>query len=190
MTEEAKVFNLLFISGLVAAGVFLMISIILFFRLHIVKVIGVLTGSSAKKGTQQIREKSQSVENVRRLEKQHGKSKELKGKTAGLKKATKQLKKESENQVSETTVLEANETAVLGQNETAVLDTNETIVLGEGQTTVLGGNETSVLDQLPRTEKLSANRDTSEKQSDEIFISEQFVIINEISFIHSDLNIE
>lgn len=60
MTEQAQVYNLLFYIGIGLGAAAFILSIILFFKLRIPKVIGDLTGSTARKVTNQIQRESES----------------------------------------------------------------------------------------------------------------------------------
>lgn len=60
MTEQAQMYHLIFYIGMGLAVATLILSIILFFKLRIPKVIGDLTGSTARKVTNQIRKESEN----------------------------------------------------------------------------------------------------------------------------------
>lgn len=141
---DAELYNLIVTVALITGVVFLAISVILFFRLKILKVIGDLTGRSAKQGV-----KKRNKEDVMKRREQELQVAQLKEAKANKK----QAKKAKTEKISETEVLESNETVVLAAQETEVLGSAETDVLSSPETEVLGCAETDVL-SYPETEVL------------------------------------
>lgn len=148
---SVELLNTLSIVSFILAGVFLVLTIALFFLLKIKKVYGDISGSTARREIEGIRQR-----NVQTGEKAHGPSpvNASRGKTTEKIGRTGKTKKSEPVQMSghtaklseaasETTVL-ANETTVLG-NETTVLSpaASETTVLYQQPT-----NETTVLSDI------------------------------------------
>ena len=201
MTYE--IYRYIFIGGAIAAGVFLITTVILLFALHIPHVIGDLSGANARKAIQNIRlqneqtgvkvYKSSAVNQERgQLTDKISQSGRLmtRGNTSGFGMRTEKISTQLlSQQAAETTLL--GHTEMLGGNETTVLDAgmpgaNETTVLDAGmlggnETTVLdagmsGGNETTVLDAgMLRTNEAAASG-----------VGAVFVIEQEITFIHTE----
>ena len=161
-------YNLIFIVGAILCGVMLLVSVLLFVLLKIPQVINELSGKTARKAIENIRQKNQaggekayksSTAKIGRIKVEDkmtpsGRIAQKKShmghpvETAKI--STERLQKEAADECTavlggnETTVLGGNETTVLGGNETTVLGGNET-TYGGGETTVLSGNETTVL---------------------------------------------
>ena len=136
---DAELFNLIVTVALISGIVFLAISVILFFRLKILKVIGDLTGRSAKQG---VKRKKNKEEVMKRREQELAVT-QLK--EAKANKKQKKSKEKTEKITNETTVLQNNETEVLTAQSTEVLASQETEVLGYAETEVLTSPETEVL---------------------------------------------
>lgn len=144
---DAEFYSLVVTVALITGIVFLAISMLLFFRLRIIKVIGDLTGRSAKQGV-----KKKNKEEVIKRKEQEMEVARLKEEKAAKKQ--KRNNRKTEKITNETTLLESEETSLLGSSETVVLEpegSSETVVLeaaqiqGIDETTVLSSNETEVL---------------------------------------------
>ena len=170
MTYE--VYRYIFIGGAILAAIMFIISVILFIVLKIPSVIGDLTGSTARKAIEDIRNQNESTgEKIYKssmVNRERGKLTDkispsgnlIKNPSGGIwgAMATEKIstQKLSENVANETSVLSNNETSVLSSNETSVLSTgNETTVLGNNETTVLNVGETVVLDNMPAMNETS-----------------------------------
>ena len=184
-----EVLRYIFIGAAALSGAMLIVSILLFIILKIPRVIGDLTGATARKAIENIRNQNESsgdkIYKSSAVNRERGKltdkisasgnishheTNPLGGAMATTKIATQGL---SEN-------AEFNETTVLGTetgNETTVLD-NETTVLDNG-TTVLSSpaNETTVL---------SPQDDQTAILNDSQIRSKIFEIEYEITFIHTN----
>lgn len=62
MTEQAQMYQYIFYIGMGLGGAAFILTLVLFFKLHIPKVIGDLTGTTARKATYQIRKESEDTE--------------------------------------------------------------------------------------------------------------------------------
>lgn len=191
------IYRYIFIGAAIMCGVMLVVSIILFFVLKIPKVIGDLSGATARKAIRTIREQNEA--SGEKSYKASGYN-EARGRLTDkithsgsvvqrqgmqnygghgtAKIATQPLQQEPE--VNETTVLGgANETTVLSEaNETAVLGgVNETTVLGGSNETALPSDRTLDLDapQMGLTGELTPPA-----------VAELFVIECEITYIHTN----
>ena len=198
------IYRYIFIGAAILAAILFIISVILFFVLKIPSVIGDLSGATARKAIENIRNQNESQgENVYKsnaVNKERSKLTDkispsgslLKNPTGSIwgamgteKISTQKLSEEATN---ETTVLGSNETTVLGSNETTVLGAgNETTVLSvENETTILASNETTVLNSGETTQlgNMPAMNETSVLTPDMI-PSGIFEIEYEITFIHT-----
>lgn len=187
MTYE--VYRYIFIGAAILCGVMLVVAVLLFILLKIPKVIGDLTGSTARKAIQNIREQNEKsgdkAYKVSTYNRERGKVTDKisssgtlhqnnQGQMGGLQ--TTKIDTESlpnETYSNETTVL-GNETTVLS-DETSVLSP-ETTVLGQqtNETTVLSpgaGGETTVL---------------SESSYDGLSLDPVFEIEYDITYIHTN----
>ena len=191
-----EVLRYIFIGAAALSGAMLIVSILLFIILKIPRVIGDLTGATARKAIENIRNQNESsgdkIYKSSAVNRERGKltdkisasgnishheNNPLGGAMATTKIATQGLSENAE--FNETTVLGAdtgNETTVL-DNETTVLD-NETTVLDNG-TTVLSSpaNETTVLS--PQDDQTAILNDSQSR-------SKIFEIEYEITFIHTN----
>ena len=131
MTVETL--NLIAMAAFIASGLVFLLSIALFFLLDIPKVVGELTGSTARKSIQKIQEhnKNNSGKLVHSADPNSHVTKPGRVGVGTEKFSTKSLTSAS----NETTVLVNNETTVLVNNETTVLKSNS------NETTVLINNE-------------------------------------------------
>ena len=206
-----EVFRYIFIIGLALCCVMFLASVVLFFVLNIPKIINDLSGRTAKKAIQGIREQNEKTGNksyqVSQVNRERGKLTDKispSGRIVG-KNPSSQLGYSVETAkiagITEETSVIGNETSVLSQNETSVLSQNETSVLSQNETSVLSQNETSVLSQnvtaglsqanVPpvfsagETAFLSENAPASEPvQSSQAFSG--FSIEFEITYIHTN----
>ena len=165
---------------------------ILFFVYNIPSVIGDLTGATARKAIENIRNQNESsgdkTYKSSAVNRERGKitdkispsgrllkapSDQLTGAMATAKISTQELPP-----ADETDVLGSNETTVLGGNETTVLGGNETTVLGGNNAPAPGGGETTVLsadNTVGETSVLTADPAPA-----------VFQIEYEITYIHTD----
>lgn len=187
MSYEYEVYRYIFIGGAILAAILFIISVILFFVLKIPSVIGDLSGATARKAIEDIRNQNETTgEKVYKsslVNRERGKLTDkispsgnlIKNPSGGIwgamtteKISTQKL---SEDAANETTVLSSNETTVLGGG-------NETTVLGGNETTVLNGGETTLLDSMPVMNETSL-------LSPDMMPSGIFEIEYEITFIHT-----
>ena len=183
------------IGAYVAAALFLVAAIIVFFALKIPSVIGDLTGRTAKKAIENIRNRNESTGEKRykpstkniirgklteKIDSDGSMQKRVDVSSPGfMTQKISTMKLDADD--GETTVLSedtGNETTVLGRdnNETTVLSgsNGETTVLGSNETTVLnvGRNETTVLnDSMPEkgmTTQLAAKGNDTEACNNQI----------------------
>ena len=153
MTYE--IYRYIFIGGAVLAGVMLAVSVLLFFLLNIPHVIGDLTGRTAKKAIEEIRNQNElsgdKTYKTSAVNRERGKltakispSGRLEHNTSGGLHGAMPTSKISTEELPPAFA----ETAVLDSgNETTVLDSgNETTVLNQdsGETTVLSATDTPV----------------------------------------------
>lgn len=161
-------------------GAFLILTIILFFKLKIVAVIGDLTGSTARKAIQKIREENEesgnkvyrsSTVNIKRgtITEQITESDDVR--RPAVESYAPHTEKISTQVLKEAAIDSYMETALLSEN-------NETSVLSQGNETTLlvNTNETQVL-----SEDLLLNYEEYSKNA-----KQGFEIEKEITFIHSD----
>lgn len=171
------VYRYIFMGALIFSVVMLIVSVLLFAALNIPKVIGELSGATAKKAIRNIKEQAENVKDNKEstVNRQRGRL------TDKISESGRLIRMET-NQLGMGVVTEkigtqefagGNETTVLTQNETAVLDKNETTVLSQDETTVLTQNDTTVL-----------------TQSNESVIGTLFEIEYEITYIHTNERIE
>lgn len=188
---DAETYNLIVTVSLITGVVFLAISIILFFRLKILKVIGDLTGRSAKQGVK----KKKNKEEVMKRREQELAVAQLK--EAKANKKQKQKKSKTEKISNETTILEANETTVLTAQETEVLTSPETEVLTSQETEVLGGAYQSAIIHSSDTQQLNKNVAITEQLSNgateilgEPAADPDLIIEDNITVVNTDVIIE
>lgn len=185
MTYE--VYRYIFIGGAILAAILFIISVILFIVLKIPSVIGDLSGATARKAIEDIRNQNENTgEKVYKsslVNRERGKLTDkispsgnlIKNPSGGIWGAM-TTEKISTQKLSEDA---ANETTVLGSNETTVLGGgNETTVLGGNETTVLNGGETTLLDSMPAMNETSL-------LSPSMISGGIFEIEYEITFIHT-----
>lgn len=167
MTYE--IYRLIFTGALLLCGIMFVISILLFWLMHVPAIIGDLSGATAKKAIKNIREQNESG-NGRQ------KTKDVKQKRS-KRKSKKTLSENQKNHIQGM----PNARAVTEKINTQKLAReNETTVLAGGQeTTVLEGmNVTTVLYQASPVGKMNA-AETGKRQ-------DLFTIEYEITFLHSD----
>lgn len=185
------IYRLIFIEGSIACAVMFVVSVILFITLKIPNVIGDLTGRNAKKAIENIRKQNEAsggkgykasavnLERGRLTDKiTPSGNLQRRGITSGFGVHTEKIstmKLEQQASVGMDTDNESNETMVLEQdysNETSVLNhnySNETTVLSQqnvGETTVLSSH-------MPQNPS-------------ETTILNQFMVLEDITFIHTD----
>lgn len=183
---QTEMYSLIVKIALVTGVVFFVISLILFFRLKIMKVIGDLTGQSAKKGIKRnkedvIKKKQQELE----ASKKRKEAMDRKEKLKADRRASAKTEQITEKISNETTVLgnDTNETTVLGSS------TNETTVLGynASETSVLGGDDTVVLstasnsrgtEKLGDTEVLTSSAKQKAPKADSLEIEDEITVVN------------
>lgn len=168
--------RIFYISGVVAFVMFV-VSIILFFKLKILKAIGILTGTTAKKEIKNIRQKNKDS-NLS----QNQITETLSKKTVDNEKGnTEKLETTVLNNNAETIVLNnGNETTVLGADQNVF--GNETTVLGANQ----NNSETTVLQSNGITNKLKSN--TLQNKFKDKDVKQKvvaFEVVDEITFIHT-----
>lgn len=199
-----------FIAGAVLSVLMLLISVFLFLFLNVPMIIGELTGTNARKGIAQIRDKAgQSIGN-------HQTGKLARGVKDSLAKHQSFAGNGAEKDITEKIITEElyqtgteNETALLGnmqQDETALLGNTqqaETSLLGNMQqngTSLLGNMqqaETSLLENMQRDgtslfENVQQGSDTL-SAADAAYgqsIDSDFEIEYEITYIHTDEKID
>lgn len=118
------------IVGYVLAGIFLVLSIVLFFVLDIPKVYGDISGRTARKAIAEIEKKSRQESSVSSVEpSKKSKTDKITG-SGRIVPATEELEPTSTTQKLqvETTVLKAPETTVLGANQESLNTTNEKVL--------------------------------------------------------------
>jgi len=185
MTYE--VYRYIFIGGAILAAIFFIISLILFFVLKIPSVIGDLSGATARKAIEDIRNQNESTgektyksslvnrERGKLTDKISPSGNLIKNPSGGIWGAM-STEKISTQKLSSDAV---NETTVLGSNETTLLSVgNETTVLGSNETTVLNGSQTTLVDNMPAMNETSL-------LSPDMMPSGIFEIEYEITFIHT-----
>lgn len=181
---------------IVLAAVFAVLSILLFIRFNIIKIIGDLTGSNYQKEIKKIRannEKSGIKEyKVSKVNQERGK---ITGQidvneSAGIKFAdilTEDLHSPDSNSENATVLLAPSSevTTVLDETSSTVLSDTATTVLGESATTVLAGNDeiTSIPD-LSTADSFEEEIHKSVSQNDSL--SNDFVEDEDLSFTESN----
>ena len=138
ITETYEFYHSIFIIGAILAGVFLLLAILLFFLLKIPQVIGILSGSTARKAIQKLREQNEHAD-----DKVQGPGHNVTTGELGTGIGTRVRKiSGAKRRAAETVVLDpADETVVLSGGD-------ETVVLS-------GGDETTVLGSAGDTAQLS-----------------------------------
>lgn len=187
MTYE--VYRYIFIGGAILAAIMFIISVILFIVLKIPSVIGDLSGATARKAIEDIRNQNENTGDKTykssAVNKERGKLTDkispsgnlIKNPSGGIWGAM-ATEKISTQKLAEDA---SNETTVLGGNETTVLSANETTVLGSNETTVLSGGvgETTLLDSMPGMNETTL-------LSPSMMPVGIFEIEYELTFIHTD----
>ncbi len=182
------IYRYIFIGAAIMCGVMLVVSIILFIVLKIPKVIGDLSGATARKAIRNIREQNEASG-----DKSHKASgyNEARGRlTDKISPSGKVVQRQGmQNYGGHGTSKIATQylATEAGSDETSVLSgVNETTVLGgTNETTVLGGgNETTLLSE--RTMDLDAPPMGLTGELPPPAIPELFVIEYEITYIHTD----
>lgn len=187
MTYE--VLRYIFIGAAVLSGVMLIVSVLLFIFLKIPRVIGDLTGSTARKAIENIRNQNESSGD--KIYKSSAVNRE-RGKLTDKISASGNISHRETNPLGGAMATTKIDTQVLSENT----ETNETTVLGaktDNGTTVLS-NETTVLDNGTTVLNAPSNETTVLNQSDEqteILNESQvrskiFEIEYEITFIHTN----
>ena len=176
----------IFIGAAILCGVMLVISIILFITLKIPKVIGDLSGSTARKAIKNIREQNEASGDkgykVSAVNEARGKLTDKISSSGSLVQQNRsQMVGVDTSKIAKPVEQVSNETTVLGETAPA----NETTVLnqtGAGETTVLPqaapANETTVLPQAAPT------NETTVLPSG--VVDAQFAVEYEITYIHSN----
>lgn len=178
MTYE--IYRYIFIIAAILCGVTLIVTAILFFLLNIPKVIGDLSGATAKKAIKEIREQNEKTGDKAYKVSQYNRDRgKLTDKISPSGNIVQQMQSHNGFGVDTSKIStqnlagteNANETTVL-QNETTVLQSETTVL--QPETTVLS-SETTVLSQ-PETEVLSTVGDETEiLENNEV----QTVVLNE-----------
>ena len=138
------IYRYIFIGGAILCGVMLVVSVLLFILLKIPKVIGDLTGITAKKAIENIRNQNESSGN--KTYKSSPVNKE-RGKITDKISPSGRLMRNPTDQLGAAMATEKIGTQRLSADETSVLDSgNETTVLSMDAQS--GGNETTLLDQF------------------------------------------
>ena len=187
MTYE--VLRYIFIGAAALSGVMLIVSVLLFIFLRIPRVIGDLTGATARKAIENIRNQNESSGD--KIYKSSAVNRE-RGRLTDKISASGNIAHHETNQFGGAMATTKIDTQVLAENT----ETSETTVLGIGTdngTTVLS-NETTVLDNGTTVLNAPSNGTTVLNQSDEqtgILPESQvrskiFEIEYEITFIHTD----
>lgn len=169
MTESYDLYRMVFIIGAILAGLFLLISVLLFFVLKIPQVIGNLSGSTARKAIRKLREETANTA----------------GKSKGESMTTDELSAEKRPKTRRPDRQKAQETVLLDDsNETTVLPTAEetTMLTPASETTVLAsGGETAMLPQEPEAAGYAWQTPVSVQP-----FSGVFSVDYDITFIHTD----
>lgn len=180
MSLSYEVFRYIFYGGMVASGIFLVLSVVLFFTLNIPRVISDLSGRTARK----------AIENIRMQNEQSGdKSYQSSAVNQERGKLTDKISKSGRivprdetpfgtGRITEKISTQKLDTELLSdQAATTVLD-------GQAETTLPGGDcgETAVLDGgYGETSVLGADPGTAIQWSEQVFVIE-----HEITFIHTN----
>lgn len=185
------IYRLIFIVGSIACAVMFVVSVILFITLKIPNVIGDLTGRNAKKAIENIRKQNEAsggkaykasavnLERGRLTDKMTPSGNlQRRGITSGFGVHTEKIstmKLEQQASVGMDTDNESNETMVLEHNYS-----NETTVLNHNYS-----NETTVLSQqnVGETTVLSSHMP---QNPSETTVLNQFMVLEDITFIHTD----
>ena len=127
MTVE--MLNTLSFSSFIASGIMFLIAVALFFLLDIPKVVGEVSGKTAKKSIQQI-QKHNEGDSERILHSSSNSNVTRPGKSGRMGVGTEKIAgKQKLDPSNETTLLASNQNAVAASNETTVLTSNETTLL-------------------------------------------------------------
>lgn len=196
MDLQYEVYLYIYYGAAILAVIMLLITIILFFALKIPAVIGDLSGATARKAIENIRNQNESTG-----EKEHSPSavNRERGRLTDKISPSGNLLRNSSNKLGGGMRTEKISTQKLSEdsNETTVLYSggNETTVLGGNETTILSGNETTVLSDMGAGETtllsdMGVNGETGKLTTVAPVISVApevsiFEIEYEITFIHS-----
>lgn len=184
MTYE--VFRYIFYGGMFCTIAFLLVTVILFFSLKIPQVIGDLTGATARKAIEDIRNKNEAT--GEKAYKSSAVNKERGRLTDKISQSGRLIPQEGRGSVGGAMATEKISTQKLASDETSVLSTgNETTLLYSptdgNETTVLnastGANETTLLTPDMYTQ---ADMGATPQSQPTIGV---FVIEQEITFIHT-----
>lgn len=145
---SVELLQTLSLGAYILAGVFLAVTIALFFLLDVPKLVGFLTGSTAKRGIETIQHQNEGVRGVRRGPASHTGEKTHRRKTPPKPETSLMSTPETEKLYTEQLAAQAQKTVLLSSaGETELLDefqpAGETTVLEKspptGETTVLEG---------------------------------------------------
>lgn len=184
MTYE--VFRYIYYGGMFCAIAFLLVTVILFFALKIPQVIGDLTGATARRAIEDIRNKNEAT--GEKAYKSSAVNKERGRLTDKISQSGRLIPQEGRGGMTGAMSTEKISTQKLASDETAVLSSsNETTLLyspsNGNEATVLssqaGGNETTLL--TPDMYSQTDMGETSQLQQ----VVGMFVIEQEITFIHT-----
>ncbi len=189
MSYEA--FRYIFIIGLALCCVMFLVSVVLFFVLNIPKIISDLSGRTAKKAIQDIREQNEKTGNksyqVSQVNRERGKLTDKISPSGRIVSNNPSLKlgysvdtaKISADTEETSVISSANETSVLDQNGTSVLDQNETSVLPQSEAVpVFVSGETAVLSEIAPVNETVAPANS--------YVPSGFCIEFEITCIHTN----
>ena len=185
MTYE--VLRYIFIGAASLSGVMLIVSVLLFIFLRIPRVIGDLTGATARKAIENIRNQNESSGD--KIYKSSAVNRE-RGRLTDKISASGNIAHHETNQFGGAMATTKIDTQVLSENT----ESNETTVLGVDNGTTVLSNETTVLDNGTTVLSAPSNETTVLNQSDEqtgILPESQvrskiFEIEYEITFIHTN----
>lgn len=178
MTYE--IYRYIFIVAAILCGAMFITSILLFILLKIPRVIGDLSGSTARKAIEQIRNQNEST--GEKTYKSSTVNRQRSKLTDKISPSGNLIRKQTDD-LTRAMATEKIGTSKLGGNETTVLDSgNETTVLGSAdETTVLApSDETTVLSEIPTNTYNEVSDFNSGVASQNVFAIEY-----EITYIHT-----
>lgn len=183
-----EVLRYIFIGAAALSGVMLIVSVLLFIFLRIPRVIGDLTGATAKKAIESIRNQNESSGD--KIYKSSAVNRERGKLTDKISPSGNLIHRETNSLAGAmaTTKIATQNLADTGSDETSVLDAetgSETTPLGN-ETTVLSGIDPNATADLNATTVLSQQGDQTEVLGEAQTKPRIFEIEYEITFIHTD----
>lgn len=178
-------FITLFYVAMAICLVMFVVSVVLFFKLRIIAVIGDLSGSTAKKAIETMRERNQAS-GVKAHKPSH--VNQARGKVTDKMSASGRVKEMSAKLIINTGTSKIHTAELIGNETTVLADSQETTVLAQETTVLADSQETTVL-AYEGAEVLSSNSDNLPKNVS-VNVSDVFDVEDDIVFTHTNEKID